>query len=55
MGRSTHEGFEWSIAANRQGPCTEGPFCPEALAKHLVQLNLRDLEAWFNGTIHALA
>jgi hypothetical protein len=55
MGRSTHEGFKWSIAAKRQGPHTEGLFCPEALAKHLVQLNLRDLEVWFNGTIHALA
>jgi hypothetical protein len=44
MGRSTHEGFEWSIAAKRQGPHTEGPFCLEALAKRLVQLNLHDLE-----------
>ena len=42
-------------AARRQGPRTEGPICPEALAKHMVQLNLRDLEAWFNGTIRALA
>jgi Transposase DDE domain len=42
-------------AARRQGPRTEGPIGPEALAKHLVQLNLRDLEAWFNGTIRALA
>jgi hypothetical protein len=29
--------------------------CPEALATHMVQLNLRDLEAWFNGTMRALA
>jgi Transposase DDE domain len=42
-------------AAKRPGPRTEGPICPEALAKHLVQLNLRDLEAWFNGTMRALA
>lgn len=42
-------------AAKRQGPRTEGPICPDALAKHLVQLNLRDLEAWFNGTMRALA
>jgi Transposase DDE domain len=42
-------------AAKRQGPRTEGPICPDALAQHLVQLNLRDLEAWFNGTMRALA
>src|SRR5919108_5044004 len=38
-------------AARRPGPRPEGPMCPEALAKPRVQLNLRDLEAWFNGTI----
>src|SRR5215510_13173339 len=31
------------------------PSAPEALAKHIVQMNRWDLEAWFNGTIHALA
>jgi Transposase DDE domain len=42
-------------AAKRQQPRTEGPMCPETLANHIVQLNLRDLAAWFNGTIRALA
>jgi hypothetical protein len=42
-------------AAKRQGPRTEGPICPDALAQHLGQLNLRDLEAWFTGTMRALA
>ena len=42
-------------AAKRQGPRTEGPICPDALANNIVKLNLRDLEAWFNGTIRALA
>jgi hypothetical protein len=42
-------------AAKRQRRRTEGPICPDPLANHIVQLNLRDLEAWFNGTIRALA
>jgi hypothetical protein len=42
-------------AAKRQGPRTEGPICPDARAQHLVPLNLRDLEAWCNGTMRALA
>jgi Transposase DDE domain len=42
-------------AAKRQQPRTEGPICPETLAHNIVQLNLRDLAAWFNGTIGALA
>jgi hypothetical protein len=42
-------------AAKRQCPRTAGPICPETLANNLVQLNLRDLEVWFNGTIRALA
>jgi hypothetical protein len=42
-------------AAKRQQPRTAGPICPETLANHIVQLNLRDLAAWFNGTIRALA
>jgi Transposase DDE domain len=41
--------------APRQGPRTTGPICPDALADHIVKLNLRDLEAVFNGTIRALA
>jgi hypothetical protein len=41
-------------AAKRQGPRTEGPICPETLAHNMVQLNLRDLEALFNGSIRAL-
>jgi hypothetical protein len=42
-------------AAKRQRPRTEGPICSDTLANNLVQLNLRDLEAWFNGTMQALA
>jgi hypothetical protein len=42
-------------AAKRRRPRTEGPMCPDTLANNLVQLNLRDLEAWFKGTIRALA
>src|SRR5918999_3278185 len=41
--------------AKRQQPRTEGPMCPDTLANNIVQLNLRDLAAWFNGTIRALA
>lgn len=42
-------------AAQRQGPRTTGPICPDALADNIVKLNVRDLEALFNGVIRALA
>ena len=42
-------------AAKRQRPRTAGPICPDTLANNMVKLNLRDLEAWFNGAIRALA
>jgi Transposase DDE domain len=42
-------------AAKRQGPRTTGPIGPDALADNIVKLNLRDLEALFNGVIRALA
>jgi uncharacterized membrane protein (Fun14 family) len=42
-------------AAQRQGPRTTGPICPEALADNIVKLNMRDLETLFNGAIRALA
>jgi hypothetical protein len=42
-------------AATRQGPRTAGPICPDTLAENLVPLNVRDLEAVFNGVIRALA
>jgi hypothetical protein len=42
-------------AATRQGPRTAGPICPDTLAENIVQLNVRDLEALFNGVIRALA
>jgi hypothetical protein len=42
-------------ATKRQGERTLGPICPDTLAKHIVTLNLRDLEAVFNGSIRALA
>jgi hypothetical protein len=42
-------------AAQRQGPRTRGPIGSDALADNIVKLNVRDLEAWFNGCIRALA
>jgi len=42
-------------AATRQGPRTAGPICPDTLAENIVHLNVRDLEALFNGVIRALA
>jgi hypothetical protein len=42
-------------AATRQGPCVRGPICSDALADNLVNPNVRDLEAWFNGVMRALA
>jgi hypothetical protein len=42
-------------AARRQGPRRTGPICADALADHLVELHLRDLEAWFNGVLRGLA
>jgi hypothetical protein len=42
-------------AAHRQGPRTKGAICPDALADHIVKLNVRDLQALFNGVIQALA
>jgi Transposase DDE domain len=42
-------------AARRQGPRRTGPICADALADHIVELNLRDLEALFNGVIRGLA
>ena len=42
-------------AAQRQGPRTTGPICPDALADNIVKLNLWDLEAVFNSAIRALA
>jgi hypothetical protein len=38
----------------RQGERTPGPICPDTLARNIVKLNLRQLEALFNGTIRAL-
>src|SRR5215211_7954703 len=39
----------------RQGERIPGPICPDTLANNVVQCNLRDLEALFNGVIRALA
>jgi hypothetical protein len=39
----------------RQGERTPGPICPDTLAHNMVQCNLCDLEALFNGVIRALA
>jgi hypothetical protein len=42
-------------AAPRQGPRTREPLCSDALADNMVKLNGRNLEAWFNSIIRALA
>jgi hypothetical protein len=42
-------------AAQRQGPRAKGPLCADALADNIVKLNVRHLEALFNGVIRALA
>jgi Transposase DDE domain len=42
-------------AAQRQGPRTRGPICPDTLADNMVKLNLHDLEALFNRAIRAVA
>jgi Transposase DDE domain len=39
----------------RQGAKAPGPICPDTLAKNIVKLNVRDLEALFNRVIRALA
>jgi Transposase DDE domain len=41
-------------ARTRQGERTPGPICPDTLARNIVKLNLRQLEALFNGAIQAL-
>jgi hypothetical protein len=50
-----HHGVWQRGAAKRQGPRTEEPICPEALANNIVKLQLQDLEALFDGSIQALA
>jgi hypothetical protein len=42
-------------ATKRRGERPPGPICPDSLAKNIVKLNLRELEAVFNGAIRALA
>ena len=42
-------------ATMRQGEQLPGPIGPDTLANNIVRLNLRDLEAMFNGRIRALA
>jgi hypothetical protein len=42
-------------ATKRQEERAPGPMCPDTLAKTIVQWNLRDLEAVFNGAMRALA
>jgi hypothetical protein len=42
-------------AAKRQGERALGPIGSDTLAKHLVKLNLRDLEVVFHGALRALA
>jgi Transposase DDE domain len=45
---------QWGTA-QRQGPRITGPICSDTLADNIVKLNVRDLEALFNGVIRALA
>jgi hypothetical protein len=42
-------------AATRQGPRTAGPSGPEALANHLVQLDVRAWAAWCQGASRAVS
>jgi hypothetical protein len=42
-------------ATKRQGERHPGPICPDSLAKNMVRLNLRDLDALCNGASCALA
>jgi hypothetical protein len=53
--RQVRQGVCQRGAAQRQRPRTTGPICPDTLADNIVQLNVRDLAAWFNGVIRALA
>jgi hypothetical protein len=42
-------------ATKRQDVRPPGPICPDTLAKNMVKVNVRDLEALFNGVIRTLA
>ena len=42
-------------ATTRQGERAPGPICPDTLAQQIVKLQVRDLEAVFNGAMRALA
>jgi hypothetical protein len=53
--RQVRQGVCQRGAAQRQRPRTTGPICPDTLADNIVQLNVRDLAALFNGVIRALA
>ena len=54
-GQQVRHGVCQRGAARRQGPRPRGPICPDALADNIVKLNVRELEAWFNGVRWALA
>jgi hypothetical protein len=53
--RQVRQGVCQRGAAPRQRPRTTGPICPDTLADNIVQLNVRDLAALFNGVSRALA
>jgi Transposase DDE domain len=53
--QQVHQGVCQRGASKRQGERAPGPISPETLANNIVKLNLRELEAAFNGAIRALA
>lgn len=53
--QQVRQGVGQRAAAKRQGPRPAGPSWPDTLAENLVQLTVRDLEAWFNRLVRALA
>jgi Transposase DDE domain len=52
--QQVREGVYKGGAAKRRGGRTPGPISPETLANNIVKLNLRELEAVFNGAIRTL-
>jgi Transposase DDE domain len=53
--RQVRDGVCQRGASTRQGERTPGPICPDTLARNIVKLKLRQLEALFNAAIRAVA
>lgn len=53
--QQVRQGIGQRGGTTRQGARPPGPLCADTLAKNIVQLHLRELEAVFNGAIRALA